>query len=100
MRKVSILGSDGQPILYASLEGEDLRFQFEYYSRSADEGDYEFIHTVLPEDFSSISTKFGLNSEKNILDQIQEISDLGKGVELHDSLTEKEIKNEIWTWLS
>jgi hypothetical protein len=100
MRKVSILGSDGQPILYASLEGENLRFQFEYYSRSADEGDYEFIHTVLPEDFSSISTKFGLSPEKNILDQIQEVSDLGKGEELHDALTEKEIKNEIWTWLS
>jgi len=100
MTKVSILELDCKPILYASLEGEDLRFQFEYYSRSTDEGDYEFIHTVLPEDFSSITKKFALNSEKNILDQIQEISDLGKGVELHDALTEKEIKNELWTWLS
>ena len=100
MTKVSILGTDGKPILYASLEGEELRFQFEYYSRSAEEGDYEFIHTVLPEDFSSITTKFALNPEKNILDQIQEISDLGQGVELHDALTAKEIKNELWTWLS
>ena len=31
MNKVSILGSDNQPILYASLDGDDLLFQFEYY---------------------------------------------------------------------
>ena len=100
MTQVSILGPNHKPILYASLEGEDLRFQFEYYSRGANEGDYEFIHTVLPEDFHSITTKFGLDPQKDILGQIQEISDLGRGAELHGALTEKEIKNELWTWSS
>lgn len=98
MRKFSILGSDGTPILYASLEEGELRFQFEYYSRNSEEGDYEFIHTVLPEDFHSITTKFTLDAQKDILDQIQEISNLGRGEELHDALTEKELKNTVWTW--
>ena len=100
MTQVSILGPNHRPILYASLKGEDLRFQFEYYSQGANEGDYEFIHTVLPEDFHLITTKFGLDPQKDILRQIQEISDLGRGAELHDALTEKVIMNELWSWSS
>lgn len=100
MAQISILGSDGKPILYASMKGEDLQFQFEYFSRGPDEGDYEFIHTVKAEDIPSIAVKFGLSPAKAILTLIQEISDLGRGEELKDALTDKEIKNEIWTWLS
>ena len=98
MNKVSILGSDNKPILYASLDGNDLLFQFEYYSSQANGGDYEFIHRVLPEDFASITTRFTLDPRKEILAQIQEISDSGRGSDLHDALTNKEIKNELWTW--
>jgi hypothetical protein len=99
MTQVSILGSHHRPILYASLTGENLTFQFEYYGRG-DEGDYEFFHTVLPDEFSSISTKFGLDPGKEILALIQEISDLGKGSELHAALTNNEIKNKRWVWSS
>lgn len=100
MKQVSILGTNKKPILYASLVGGDLRFQFEYYSRGPHEGDYEFIHTVRPENFPSITTRFGLDPQREILVQIQEISDLGRGIELHDALTNKEIKSEVWTWSS
>jgi hypothetical protein len=100
MNSVSILGTNRKPILYASLADGNLRFQFEYYSRGPNEGDYEFIHTVLPEDFPSITTRFGLDPQKEILAQIQEISDLGRGTELHDALTKNEIKNDIWVWSS
>jgi hypothetical protein len=98
MAQVSILGSDGKAILYASLNGEDLQFQFEYYSRGPEEGDYEFIHTVKAEDFSAIARKFELDLDKEILTLVQEISDCGRGEELKEALTNKEIKNELWTW--
>ena len=100
MARISILGSNRKPILYASLVGENLQFQFEYYSRGANEGDYEFIHTVIPEEFTSIATKFGLDPNKEILALVQEISDLGRGTELKKALTDKVIKNELWTWYS
>jgi hypothetical protein len=31
---------------------------------------------------------------------VQQITDMGKGQELERALTKKEIKNELWTWLS
>ena len=42
MPQISILGDDGEPILYASqtVEGK-LFFTFEYYGRNENEGDYE-----------------------------------------------------------
>jgi hypothetical protein len=98
MTQVSILGTTKKPILYASLDGEDLRFQFEYYSRGANEGDYEFIHTVHPEEFLAIATRFGLDPGTEILTLVQEISDLGRSRELKAALTYKTIKNELWTW--
>ena len=50
MSQISIIGDEGKPVLYASLtlEGK-LFFEFEYYGRHANEGDYEFHHTVEPE---------------------------------------------------
>lgn len=100
MAQISILGSDGKPILYASMKGEDLQFQFEYYSRGPEEGDYEFIHTVHPQDFASIGALFGLDLNREILSLVQEISDVGRGDELHEALTNKVIKSELWTWSS
>jgi hypothetical protein len=100
MTQIPIIGTDGKPVRYAYLENEDLKFEFEYYERTEGEGDYEIIHTVAPQDFASIATKFGLDPSLDILTIIQQISDAGKGEELKDALNSKEIKNEIWTWLS
>jgi len=57
MTDVTIKGEDGKPILYASMHGEHLRFQFEYYARDDTGGDYEFSHTVFPVDFPSSSNR-------------------------------------------
>lgn len=100
MTQIPIIGTDGKPIRYAYLENENLKFEFEYYERTEGEGDYEIIHTVAPQDFVSIATKFGLDPSLGILTIIQQISDAGKGEELKDALNSKEINNEIWTWLS
>jgi len=100
MTQIPIIGTDGKPIRYAYLENENLKFEFEYYERTEGEGDCEIIHTVAPQDFASIATKFGLDPSLDILTIIQQISDAGKGEELKDALNSKEIKNEIWTWLS
>jgi hypothetical protein len=98
MPDVTITGEDGKPILYASMHGEHLRFEFEYFARDDSETDYEFIHTVFPVDFPSISKKFGLTPGVDILVTIKEIQEKGLGQELQDALTNKEIINELFVW--
>ena len=101
MSQISIIGDEGKPVLYASLTVEGkLFFEFEYYGRHANEGDYEFHHTVEPEEFPQIANRFGLNPKDPILLIIQQITDMGRGQELERALTDQEIKNELWTWLS
>jgi hypothetical protein len=101
MSQISIKGDEGKRVLYASLtlEGK-LFFEFEYYGRHANEGDYEFNHTVEPEEFPQIANRFGLNLRDPILLVVQQITDMGKGQELERALTKQEIKNELWTWLN
>jgi len=98
--QIPIIGADGKPVRYAYLDNENLKFEFEYYEKTEGEGDYEIIHTVAPQDFESIANMFGLNSNLHIMTIIQQISDSGRGEELKNALNNKEIQNEIWTWLS
>ena len=101
MAQISILGIEGKPVLYASLTSEGkLFFEFELYARNENEGDYEFNHTVEPDEFPKIATMFGLNTNEPILSIVQQITDTGRGQELEEALTNNEIKNELWTWLS
>ena len=101
MAQISIIGIEGKPVLYASLTSEGkLFFEFELYARNENEGDYEFNHTVEPDEFPKIATMFGLNPNDPILSIVQQITDTGRGQELEEALTTKEIKNELWTWLS
>jgi hypothetical protein len=101
MSHISIIGDQGKPVLYASMTREGkLFFEFELYGRNENEGDYEFNHTVEPEEFPKIAMKFGLNPEEPILNVVQQITDMGRGQELERALTKQEIKNELWTWLS
>jgi len=51
MAQISIIGDVGKPVLYASITHEGkLCFDFELYGRNENEGDYEFHHTVEPEE--------------------------------------------------
>ncbi len=101
MGQISIIGNNGKAILYASLTSEGkLFFEFELYARNENEGDYEFNHTVEPEEFAFITAMFGLNSKNSILANIQQITDSGRGEELERALTKNKIKNELWTWLN
>ena len=97
MSQISIIGNDGKPILYAYLTAEGkLFFTFELYARNESEGDYEFNHTVEPEEFAFIAAMFGLNPRDPILTNIQKITDTGRGEELEQALT----KNKIKKWSS
>jgi hypothetical protein len=101
MSQISIIGNDGNPILYASLTSEGkLFFEFELYARNENEGDYEFNHTVEPEEFAFIASMFRLNPKDPILANIQTITDTGRGYELEQALSKNKIKNELWTWLN
>jgi hypothetical protein len=101
MSNITIVGDDGNPILYASLTSEGkLRLQFEYFARDENEGDYEFNHTVEPGEFPKIVHRFGLDPATPILENLKQISAIGRGQEFQDLLTNKEIQNEFWSWLS
>ena len=101
MSQILIIGDEGKPVLYASLTSEGkLFFTFELYARNDSEGDYEFNHTVKPDQFSIIAERFDINSDESILKIIQQITDSGRGQELERALTNNEIENELWTWLN
>ena len=101
MTDITIIGTQGNPILYASMTSEGkLRLHFEYLARDDNEGDYEFNHTVEPEDFPMIIQRFGLDRAIPILENLKLISATGRGQEFKDLLTNKEIPNEFWSWLS
>ena len=100
MEQIPIIGSQGKPVRSAYLENGSLRFEFEYYERFTGEGDYEIIHSVAPKDFPTIAEKFGLDPSWDILAIVQQITDVGRGEELKAALNNKEIPNELWTWLS
>jgi len=101
MSENTIAGDDGSPILYASMTSEGKLFlEFEYFARDENEGDYEFNHTVEPEEFPKIAQRFGLDPAAPILENLKQISANGRGQEIKDLLTDQEIPNEFWSWLS
>ena len=101
MTQVTIMGDDGTPILYASMTPEGKLFlQFEYFARDENEGDYEFNHTVEPEEFPKISERFDLDLAAPILDNLKQISATGRGQEFQDLLTHQQIPNVFWSWQS
>ncbi len=101
MSQISIVGDDGNPILYALITSEGkIRMQFEYFARDDNEGDYEFNHTVEPKEFPKIAQRFGLDPAISILKNLKQISANGRGQEFKDLLTDQEIPNEFWSWLS
>ena len=101
MTDITIIGTEGSPILYASVTPDGkLCLQFEYFARDDNEGDYEFNHTVGPEEFPTIAQRFGLDPATPILENVLQISASGRGQEFQDLLTNREIPNEFWSWLS
>jgi hypothetical protein len=101
MTHITIVGDDGNPILHASINSDGKLFlEFEYYARNDNEGDYEFNHTVEPEEFPKITQRFGLDPVTPILENLRQISAIGKGQEFQDLLTNKEIPNDFWNWIS
>jgi hypothetical protein len=101
MTHITIVGDEGNPILYASMTSEDkLHLQFEYFARDDNEGDYEYNHTVEPEEFTNISARFGLDPATPILENLKQISSTGRGQEFQDLLTHQKVPNEFWSWIS
>jgi hypothetical protein len=99
--RVTIVGSEGSPILYASLNSEGHLFlEFEYYGDGENQSDYEFNHTVAPEEFPKIALRFNLSPGLPILENVQAISEAGRGQDFQDLLTNKEIANKFWSWIS
>ena len=100
MTQIPIKGKDGNPVRYAYLEGDNLKFQMEYFARDAEEGNYEVIQTVSPSEFPNLANMFGIDLNSDPLSIAQQISDMGRGDELREALNNKDIKCEIFTWRS
>ena len=100
MAQIPVKGRDGMPVRNAYLDGDNLKLQFEYYTRDENEGDYEVIQTVSPDEFATIANKFGLDPSDDILSIIEQISAANRGDDLVDALNGNEIKNELFTWMS
>jgi hypothetical protein len=97
MRQIRVVDEDGQPIRYAYLEHDNLKFEFEYYATDSSLG-YKFIQTVVPADFASIAAMFGADPTDDILTIVQDISDSGRGGDLVNALNDKEIRNDLHRW--
>lgn len=100
MAAVTIKSNDRKPIRYASLDGQNLKLQFEYFARNSSEGDYEVIQTVSPKEFAAIASRYGLDPNSDILTIMQQLSNAGHGEDFVAALNDKEFKCEIWTWSS
>jgi hypothetical protein len=97
MRQIRVVDEGGNPVRYAYLEDENLKFDFHYLGTESSSG-YEIIETVEPADFESIVSKFGADPMKDILTIIQEVSDSGRGGELIKALKSQEIINKPHKW--
>ena len=98
MAEITIVDKDGNPVRYASLDCENLKFQFEYFARGEGGSDYEVIQTVSPEEFPNIARMFDLDPTLDVLTMAQQISDMGRGEELKEALNDKKINCDLFTW--
>ncbi len=97
MAQIPINGKDGKPILYAYLEFESLRLEYEVYGRGPDQRDQETCYSVEPEDYEEITKKFG-GSSTDILAVMKHISDSGRGEEFEKDLDSGVIKRKKFVW--
>lgn len=80
MSIITNIGDHDNPIPHAPLTPEGkLRLQFQYFARDDSEGDYGSNHAVEPEEFAKIVQRFGLDAAAQILDNLTQISLIGKG---------------------
>jgi hypothetical protein len=59
MSQLEILGNDGKPVLYVSLQHGNLRLEFEYQGNATGEADLEVIYSIKPDTVAVIKAKFG-----------------------------------------
>lgn len=100
MSQLEILGKDGKPVLYESLQEEDLRLEFEYYSRSPGEADLEVIYTIKADAVALIKSKFGYAEDMEIMTVVASISKTIQGEELRNDIRDGVIKSERFSWMS
>jgi len=97
MRQIRVVDEDGQPIRYAYLEDENLKFDFHFLGTESSTS-YEIVETVEPADFAAIANVFGADTNDDILTIVQEISGSGRGGELIKALKRQQIRNKPHKW--
>jgi|APCry1669189534_1035231.scaffolds.fasta_scaffold14560_1 hypothetical protein len=97
MAQIPINGKDGKPILYAYIQFESLRLEYEVYGHGPDQRDQETIYSVEPEEYEVIAKKYG-GSARDILAIMKHISDSGRGEEFKEDLASGAIKRDKFVW--
>ena len=100
MSQLEILGNDGKPVLYASLQDGNLSLEFEYYGNATGEADLEVIYTIKPDAVAVIKSKFGCAPDMETMAALASISTRGFGEELRDAIRDGEIASERFSWMS
>lgn len=99
-REVTVVNSDGDPILYCSCKGDgSLEASFEIYG-NANQSDLEIIDVVYTSGFSKLKEVFGIPNDVHILDAVQAISDRGDGQKFKDFIRERTLPGEHFSWMT
>ena len=97
MAQIPINGKDGKPILYAYIQFESLRLEYEVYGHGPDQRDQETIYSVEPEEYEAIAKKYG-GSASDILAVMELISVTGRGEEFKEDVASGIIKRGKFVW--
>jgi hypothetical protein len=97
MAQIPIVGKDGEPILYAFIQFETLRLEYEVYGHGPDSRSQETCYSVEPEEYEAIAKKYG-GSATDILAVMKQISDSGRGEEFEKDLDSGAIKRDKFVW--
>ena len=97
MAQIPINGKDGKPILYAYIQDEELRLEYEVYGHGPDRRDQETIYSVKPSEYESIAGEYG-GSATDILAIMEHISVSGRGEEFSKALDSGVIKRDKFVW--
>jgi hypothetical protein len=97
MAQIPINGKDGKPILYAYIQFETLRLEYEVYGHGPDQRDQETIYSVKSTEYEAIVLKYG-GSATDILAVMEHISVSGRGDEFKEDLASGAIQRDKFIW--
>ena len=92
--------AEGNPLYYWNTVENGIHFEFEYYARTKDEGDFETSFTMPHSEYYKVYAKYGIDQSVPMEDAIAQISESGRGAELQDDLIDNIERVDKFSWIS